>query len=179
MFWNTKRLLIQKNPLESNSFHTSVHIRVCMCMCVYVFMYVRILVCMYVCKYTSAHACLHMCTGHVPILCLDRFWINFCLQLCVPNLRHGTVQWLSSSALLYFNSAVLGMSCLHLLSYVDSLTHLTQTDFLLNAHCFLCLSCYFTQNTVTMAAMAKSVTHTKRFQLFVAQHLSDRQGLLY
>jgi len=24
MFWNTKRLLIQKNPLESNNFHTSV-----------------------------------------------------------------------------------------------------------------------------------------------------------
>jgi hypothetical protein len=76
---------------------------------------------MYVSKYISAHACLHVCTSHVPGL-WDRFWITFCLQLCVPNLQH---------------SAVLGMSCLHLLSYVDSLTHLTQTNFVLNAQLFL------------------------------------------
>ena len=92
---------------------------------------------MYVCMYMSAHACLHVHTSHVPSLCLDRFWISFCLQLYIPNLQHGTVHWLSSWALQYFNSAVLGMSCLHLLSYVDSLTHLTQTDFMLNAQ--LCL----------------------------------------
>jgi hypothetical protein len=88
---------------------------------------------LYVCMYMSAHVCLHACTSHVPNLCLDRFWISFCLQLYTPNLQHGTVHWLSSSALQYFNSAVLGMSCLHLLSYVDSLTHLTQHDFMLDA----------------------------------------------
>ena len=92
---------------------------------------------MYVCKYISAHACLHVCTSHVSSLCLDRFWITFCLQLCVPNLQHGTVHWLSSSALQYFNCVVLGMSCLHLLSYVDSLTHLTRINFVLNAQLFL------------------------------------------
>ena len=92
---------------------------------------------MYVYRYMSAYACLHVCTSHVSGLCLDRFWITFCLQLCVPILQHGTVQWLSRSALLYFNSALLGMSCLHLLSYVDRLTHLTHTDLILDAQLFI------------------------------------------
>lgn len=81
--------------------------------------------CMYVSKYMSAH----VCTSHAPSLCLDRFWITFCLQLWVPNPQHGTVHWLSSSALQYFNSSVLGMSFSHLLGYVDSQTHLAETDY--------------------------------------------------
>jgi len=84
---------------------------------------------MYVCKYMSTHVCLHVCISHAPGLYLDRFWITFCLQLWVPNPQHGTVHGLSSSALQYFNSSLLGMPCLHLLSYVDSLTHLTRTDY--------------------------------------------------
>jgi len=81
-------------------------------------------ICMYVSKYVSA--CVYQpCPRSLP----GQIWITFCLQLWIPNPQHGTVHWLSSSVLQYFNSSVLGMSCLHLLSYVDSLTHLAQNDY--------------------------------------------------
>jgi hypothetical protein len=65
------------------------------------------------------------------------------------------------------------MSCLHLLSYDDSLTHLTQTYFVLNAQLFLKPKLLLHKEHSTTAAMAKNVTHPKRFQLCVAQHLSN------